>query len=270
MSNQQNTICQQLNSLFETFQSTYEESNIRFNLDQYIKDPKSNILSQLNESFSSISSKKQELIEHYQEQAKLILSKWFPFKDDKEALKDFIDSISFDESDQRVIINGNLNLRGSNISYFPELIKTISGDVDLIRTQLTSLDALEEVGGGLNLSDVSSLTSMKSLREVGGYALLQNTQLTSLDALEEVGGALDLRDVSSLTSMSRLRKVGQRISLFRISIDNFSNVFPILQEVGDFDNISFLVSSNKLKKQIEKLKEQRILKYSGEVKVISF
>ena len=386
------TICQQLNSLFETFQSTYEESNIRFNLDQYIKDPRSDILSQLNKSFSDISSKKQELITKYQEQAKHILSKWFPNQNDEEALKDFTDSISFDESDQRVIINGNLNLRGSNISYFPELIKTISGDVDLVdtqltslnsleevggeldlggvssltsmsrlrkvgehawlsNTQLTSLNSLEEVGGGLYLRGVSSLTSMNSLRKVGGHAWLHNTQLISLDALEEVGRRLDLRGVSSLTSMSRLRKVGrhavlsntkltslnsleevggeldlggvssltsmsrlrkvgehawlsntqltslnsleevggelyldgvssltsmsrlrkvgENISLFRISIDNFSNVFPILQEVGDFDNISFNVSSNKLKEQIEKLKEQRILKYSGEVKVIS-
>ncbi|MFN9956528.1 MAG: hypothetical protein ACK55I_25800, partial [bacterium] len=68
---------------------------------------------------------------------------------------------------------------------------SISGDLNLSHSDITSLDNLVSVEGNLVLLR-TSVKSLGNLKYVGGYLYLSKSQIQSLGNLEYVGGFLDL------------------------------------------------------------------------------
>jgi hypothetical protein len=80
----------------------------------------------------------------------------------------------------------------------------VGGYLDLSGcTGLTTLAGMGSVGGYLDLSGCTRLTSLAGMGDVGGYLDLSGcTGLTSLAGMGRVGGYLDLSGCTRLTSLS--------------------------------------------------------------------
>jgi hypothetical protein len=90
-------------------------------------------------------------------------------------------------------IEGDLNLKNTNITSLPEGLK-VGGTLDLsFCTELTSLSKGLKVGGDLNLF-YSNITSLPEGLKVGGYLSLIGTNMTTLPKGLEVGDFIFIRN----------------------------------------------------------------------------
>ena len=122
----------------------------------------------------------------------------------------------------------DLNL--SNLKFEPKLPDnlTVYGDLDLYRTQITSLPSGLKVGGNLYLESTSikelpsglkvggdlglndtSIEELPSGLEVGGFLFLSDTEITELPSDLKVRGDLDLRRtwISKEYNQEQLKKM---------------------------------------------------------------
>ena len=85
---------------------------------------------------------------------------------------------------------------------------SISGNLDLRRTPIKSLENLQSVGGYLDLRD-TPIESLGNLQSVGRNLDLEKTPIQSLGNLEFVGGDLYLRGtpVSKMYSKEEIREM---------------------------------------------------------------
>jgi hypothetical protein len=159
------------------------------------------------------------LVEQYQNQVKLLLMEWY---DDF----DFIRSLSFDE-DQRVVIDGHLNLWGQQRKYFPGLIKTVKGNLDLRKNSLEHLDYLEVVEGDCLLNENYRLRSLERLSSVGDKLNIRETQVESCPSLVRVSGSFVAEGVKSLQTLPQLFAVDGNLNLKDSGIRNLPSLFYI-------------------------------------------
>lgn len=126
-------------------------------------------------------------------------------------------------------INGNLVIQ--NISElatpFPIILESISGNLDIVETGLTSLNKLENItsiGGELYIKDNAALTSLSGLENitsVGGHLTIAgNASLTGLNGLRNlasIGGYLSIWFNAALTtiiSLQNLTSVGEAVTIY--------------------------------------------------------
>lgn len=98
---------------------------------------------------------------------------------------------SLDGLDEKNVVQGNLDLRGTGITELPENL-TVSGFLDLSETKITELPNGLTVGGFLDLRDIP-ITELPEDLAVGGSIDLKGTGITKLPNSLIVGGSLDLR-----------------------------------------------------------------------------
>ena len=109
-------------------------------------------------------------------------------------------------------INGFLGISDSSIESLGNL-KRIKKDFWIgsytVRSQLTSLNNLEYVGGDLNLR-YSNIKNLGRLKKVGGKLSLRDTEIQDLGHLEYVGGDLYLpKKVENLIELSNVEVQGR-------------------------------------------------------------
>ena len=78
----------------------------------------------------------------------------------------------------------------------------VEGDLNLYKTNITSLPKGLKVGGNLDLYHCKHLTSLPKGLKVGSYLWLAETNITSLPEGLEVGSSLDL-SFSKITSLPK-------------------------------------------------------------------
>ena len=78
----------------------------------------------------------------------------------------------------------------------------MDGNIDLRKSDITTLGGLVEVGGYLDLENCKNLQSLGELRSVGGYLDIDYCEnLQSLGELRSVGGDLYLRNIKKYNTM---------------------------------------------------------------------
>ena len=89
----------------------------------------------------------------------------------------------------------------------------ISGDLNLLRTQIKSLGYLQSVEGDLYLSK-TPIENLGNLESVDGSLNLKETPIKSLGNLKSVGGDLTLQG-STIKSLGNLESVGGNFCKYR-------------------------------------------------------
>jgi len=107
-------------------------------------------------------------------------------------------------------VSGNLDLMGTDITSLPSGLM-VGGGLYLTDTKITSLPSGLKVGGRLDLYG-TKITSLPSGLKVGGDLYLRGTKITSLPSGLTVGGDLDLRD-TDITSLPSVLTVGGNLYL---------------------------------------------------------
>jgi hypothetical protein len=176
--------CEKLRDLYQEIKDSH---HLEVDLDVFSMEALARIEKGISERYS--------FLQRYQAEVEKLLSDW--------AGEGLSGRIEIDD-EGRVKIEGNLNLRKHPLSYFPALIKSVSGELDLRGTSINRIDYLEEVGF-LNVRQMHELFSLDSLKKAGRIDL-QETTVKELPKLEEVG-KLDAA-VSKLESLPALRKAG--------------------------------------------------------------
>jgi hypothetical protein len=219
-----------------------------------------------------------DLYDQYQEFVLQLLSKW---NNDQ----NFISSVRF-KRNGGVAVYKDLDLKDKDLVYFPLLISTVIGDLDLSFTSIRKLDGLESVSGNISVFG-SDVKSMQSLARVGGYVDLQRTSsLTELPSLEFVGNDLIAHRAASLESAPLLRYVGGKLRISRsaltkfeslekvlggihmrwVNFDQFKEAFPVLQRVSmDRSGVAIRISDVKLYQEINQLVDAGKIKVEGEI-----
>lgn len=207
-----------------TFQNQFGEIRTRSHelsemLDRYLANPA--LYPDLPSQFQRFEESRRQFIEDYQSKAFELLKTYFERNENSLYMdlgKVFLpiedNGLQFDENG-RVTVNRNVMM--DDETYFPSLIRKITGGLDITGSPIDSLDFLEEVGGALQASKPENsklppLSSAKRLRRIGQTGYFMRTNLTSLDSLEEVGIKLDIRDSRRLRSMKNLKHVEHGIS----------------------------------------------------------
>ena len=117
----------------------------------------------------------------------------------------------------------------------------MNGDIDLRKSDITTLGGLVEVGGWLDLFGCENLQSLGKLRSVGGYLYLYNCKnIQSLGNLRSVGGQLYLDDCENLESLGELRSVGGDLYLRTTKINNTMGHDEIKAKV-DVNGVIFIL-----------------------------
>jgi len=135
------------------------------------------------------------------------------FKDiHDEEIMDLPESL-YDLAVSKLKENTNLAKRNVDKIYsFLEKNPVIEVNLDLRRTQITSLPAGLSVGGSLDISE-TQITSLPEGLSVGGSLYLRGTQITSLPEGLSVGDSLDLSG-TLITSLPEDLKVGGFLFLY--------------------------------------------------------
>ncbi len=127
---------------------------------------------------------------------------------------------------------------------------TISGDLNLKRTNIETIDNLVSVGGDLDFLH-SNIKSLANLRFVGGDLDLRRTKIKSLDNLVTVGGDLNLKSVT-IESLDNLVSVGGYLNLHYSSIRSLKNLVSVGTQLYIQDTpFSYKYSEEEIKQQIE-------------------
>jgi hypothetical protein len=134
------------------------------------------------------------------------------------------ESIQFEKSG-RVVFQGNIDLSILQKTYFPSLIRKVTGTLDLTGSQISHLDFIE-VAGSLWATG-SSLKSLQRLQHVNGYMHLDLTDIESLPLLKYIGGDLQAQK-SELSSAPQLERVMGNVYLRKSKIHSL----PRLRYVG--------------------------------------
>jgi hypothetical protein len=114
----------------------------------------------------------------------------------------------------RYYIDGNLNLKYSNIESLGNLVR-VKGNLNLWGSNIESLGNLVRVDGWIELAK-SKIESLGNLEYVEDNLILFRSNIKSLGNLKYVGGDLDLRvtPLSKITTHEEIRakvKVGELI-----------------------------------------------------------
>lgn len=195
------------------------------------------------------------LVEGYQNTVRDLLEIWFEeARLEADSSQAFKKAIDFDDQ-QRVIVKGDIKTHPISgevkASYFPSVIKTVTGSVDLGIQNLREIDFLEEVGDSLNISFNQNLVSIKRLRKVGDNFHCIGTNVESFDSLEETGGMFSCIGVENFKSAPKLRKIGGIMQIQQTPITNFRDAFPMLEKVN-----GTIVISEPLRAEVEALKAE--------------
>jgi hypothetical protein len=150
-----------------------------------------------------IVAERREFMQTYQQVVKNILNWWNPSAS-------FLDSIEF-TGDGRVVIAGNLLLKGEDYAYFPRIIKKVTGHLSLTDTLISRIDHLEEVGGFFVSGD-KNLESLASLKTVDNNLRIMDSKIEELPELEVVGG-LQVQNLTTLRSIPKLRVVNGTLNM---------------------------------------------------------
>jgi len=118
-------------------------------------------------------------------------------------------------------VNGNLDLRRSNITSLPEGLK-VWGNLILEYSKITSLPEELKVGGSLDLS-FSKIASLPEELKVGGSLHLDFTKITSLPEGLYVDRNLYLIMCKNLKSLSKGLKVGGDLNIRAAELMRYSN-----------------------------------------------
>jgi PcfJ-like protein len=130
---------------------------------------------------------------------------------------------------ENLTITGNLDLSDTPITSLPQGLK-VSGDLDLRNTPLTSLPAGLEVGGSLFICN-TPITSLPAGLDVGGDLFICNTPITSLPEGLKVSGSLYLSN-TPITSLPEGLKVGGYLGLSNTPITSLPEGLKVR---GDLD-----------------------------------
>jgi hypothetical protein len=115
-----------------------------------------------------------------------------------------------------------------------EYIVEVDGNLNLRKSNIKTLGRLEKVSGYVNLSGCKELTDLGNLKYVNDYLNLNETQIKTLGNLEYVGKTLYFGDVR-IEDLSKLKYVGGNINLWlRRTLKSLGD----LEEVGGYFNIS--------------------------------
>jgi hypothetical protein len=106
---------------------------------------------------------------------------------------------------------------------------SISGDLNLFKSNIKSLDNLVSVGGSLDLN-YSEIESLGNIEYVGGDLNLFGTEIESLDNLKYVGGNLDLR-YSYVQSIGDLEYVGGDLLMRNSPLSKIKGRYEIADEI---------------------------------------
>jgi len=145
-------------------------------------------------------------------------------------------------------VSGDLNLMDTNITSLPSGLKvggnlylrgtditslpsglTVGGGLYLMGTKITSLPSGLKVGGRLDLYG-TKITSLPSGLKVGGDLYLRGTKITSLPSGLTVGGDLDLTD-TKITSLPSSLKVGGGLYLENTKITSLPKDLKVGGEI---------------------------------------
>ena len=119
------------------------------------------------------------------------------------------------EEEQKVLRIPSLKFFNDDWFQLQEFLETkgnppysISGNLDLRRTPIKSLENLQSVGGDLYLRG-TPIKSLGNLQSVDGYLDLYRTPIESLGNLLSVGGVLDLEGtpLSKMYNEKQIRKM---------------------------------------------------------------
>jgi hypothetical protein len=195
----------------------------------------------------------------------------------------FRDKIIFGSSGE-VVINGGLHISDESFTYFPKLIHTVTGDLNLEKSRIKTLDNLVEVGS-LKAGENTTLAALPSLETVNGDLLLGRTAVSNLPKLKRVKGCLNIFYLKNLKKIPLLSYVGGLIELTGsgvkcfpkletvdkgilmrdVEFSSFRSCFPSLRRIGQVGSISLLVSSRELEIEIEDLVRTNQLEISGDI-----
>ena len=122
------------------------------------------------------------------------------------------------KEEQKVLYIPSLKFFGDNWYILQEYLKevgdppySISGDLDLRRTPIKSLENLQSVGGDLYLRG-TPIKSLGNLQSVDGYLDLYRTPIESLGNLLSVGGVLDLEG-TALSKMYNEKQIHKMVNV---------------------------------------------------------
>lgn len=223
-----NTQIEELNAFLQTFTSTTDAS-----IAQTVKGKA--------DSFHI----PQDFMAEFQARTREILTTFFKnyFKKPKE-LQQFLNQLNFEENGRVICTVPPLYREGERVTYFPNIIRKVEGDLDLFETRIRILESLEEIEGSLI---------------VRGKPIWRSEQ-------NEWGSIT----FSKFKAAPKLVRVKNDIDLSLTNIKDFRKAFPALKQVGKrppgtFSNTSITLTSTKLKRQIEELIYQGELQCEGEI-----
>ena len=139
---------------------------------------------------------------------------------EKEALKRIFDFIK-NKDNKRHKKDGTLEWKLLLNEPLTEKDLNVKGNLDLVRTKITSLPKGLKVGGWLDLQ-LSKITSLPEGLKVGLFLDLTESDIKSLPEGLKVGGWLDLR-YSEITSLPKGLKVGGDLHIYRTPIAKFED-----------------------------------------------
>ena len=152
------------------------------------------------------------------------------FPDRMGGLKNFIQKKNI----KRWSLDDKLNLGGydGDLTWLEGLV-SITGFLDLERTEIKFLGNLQSVGGSLELKG-TPIESLDNLQSVVGFLSLRGTQIKSLPKLQSVGGSLDVRG-TKIKTLENLKSVGGSLHLNECLSEKYTNEeIRSMINVGEF------------------------------------
>jgi hypothetical protein len=241
--------CVQLRQLFE------EQSGWENRVKQAFKDEEYHLVDE-------ILRERRLFYGQYKDKVSRLLSSWYPDQN-------FADSIEFGNKG-RVVVAGDLVLSDEKLngSYFPRLIRKVTGKFDYHGKKLDRIDYLEKVDGNFSISE-SSVVSVKRLRKVGKSVIaneaktlkdlsslervknglfIRNTSIEALPSLVHVGTSFNAEGLKSLQRLPKLNVAGN-LYLKGTSLISLPEL-KIVRGACSLRNIVTLVELPKLKKTV--------------------
>ena len=200
--------CQQFKNQITKWEKELEQARVL--LVQYLENGEEEKVGEVREKIKEIFDDQNKFLEKSEYKNKIIeiLKIWYP-KTDKGK---FVEKIKFDKYG-RVIIDNDVSLYDCSISFFPDIIKKIKGNLSIEQAHIKTLNNLEEIEGyflpmgsmfelalrlrvinGINLENVAfknfqkAFPRLKKIGEYRGFSIYGNHQFKQeLEQLQKDG-----------------------------------------------------------------------------------
>jgi len=209
-------------------------------LREYAKSGQPELFVQIKDQLTRLHKSREAFIKgEYFEAVKKIIERWMPSLTDHEQIPY---PFELDEAG-RIVWKAEM-FEGELSRYFPHLIHTVKGELNISHTDIEELDFLEEVAGDF----------------------LPGPATHSITRLKRIGGALFTYETNPRITFPALEEI-EEYAVLPLNIEDFPESFPRLRNVGQFDGISFFMSYTEEKKHDHEvlLKQIKDLKASGKL-----